>query len=256
MTLKMRKLTVALFALALSFSAFTKDLSAREKVVLGVGEFAPYISQNLPDYGFMAKMVAEAFDIAGFDVEYQFVPWNRAIVSTESGEMDGTPGWYKNPEREEKFYISDPLVDDSQSLFHLKTLDFNWKDIADLKGIKIGGTLGYSYGDDFDEAVKSKAIEVEWAPSDPQNFRKLLAGRITLFPMNTIPGVDMMKKELGAEADGITYHPTPLRSQPLHLLMSRAKAENERVIELFNSALKEIKESGRYSEYLGTGPSE
>ncbi|TWI65065.1 polar amino acid transport system substrate-binding protein [Desulfobotulus alkaliphilus] len=221
-------------------------------VRLGVDEFPPYISKDLPGYGILGQIVAESFERAGFEAVYVFVPWKRALKSVEEGEfLDGTPAWFRTPEREAAFYVSDALVDDSQSFFHLKDFPFDWEKIEDLKGVQIGATLGYDYGEDFARAYDKEEISVEWVSRDVQNFRKLLVERIQVFPMNTLAGYGILQTDFSEQdAARITHHPRPLRAEALHLLLSKKNPENAAVMERFNRGLKELKKSGRYDEIL------
>lgn len=233
------------------FLFFSVNVSASEKIRMGIDEMPPYISQEMEYYGFLCRIITEVFAAEGIEVVYEFVPWNRAILTCEAGHLHGTPGWFRTPEREKTFYVTDPLVDDSQSFFHLKDYKFDWNTIEDLKGIRIGATLGYNYGDEFAKAEKEKRITVERIPTDEQNFQKLLAKRIDIFPMNTLTGYSMLNKLFSPQVSGMfTTHPKPIRSAPLHLLLSKKIPDNERLLKLFNNGLQELKESGKYEQYL------
>lgn len=224
---------------------------ATEKVRIGVGEMPPYLSERLEGYGFLARIVTESFALSDIETEFYFVPWNRAIENTKMGLLDGTPGWFSTPERERDFHVSSALVNDTQSFFHLKTFDFDWSSLEDLKGIAIGATLGFSYGDIFDRAFNDGSLEIDWISDDLQNFYKLLAGRISLFPMNTLTGLDMIAKEIPSDlASKITYHPRPLRSEPLRLLISRSTPRQGELLDKFNSGLAELHKIGRYGELM------
>ncbi|SMG26185.1 substrate-binding periplasmic protein [Dethiosulfovibrio salsuginis] len=155
----------------------------------------------------------------------------------------------QHPERERDFHVSSPLVNDTQSFFHLKTFKFDWETVEDLKGTVIGATLGYSYGKVFDQGVRDGKLEIDWISTDLQNFHKLLAGRISLFPMNTLTGLDMIGKEFSPYlAKKIVYHPRPLRSEPLRLLISRATPEHKNLLDKFNQGLEELHRTGEYDE--------
>jgi polar amino acid transport system substrate-binding protein len=224
---------------------------SEETVTLAIGEMPPYVSQDAEHYGFFCRIITEILSSNGLKTEYKFVPWNRAIIKTEEGYYDGTPGWYRTPERETAFYVSDPLADDTQSFFHLKTYPFEWNAIEDLKGIRIGATLGYNYGDQFSAAEKEGRILVDRVAKDETNFKKLLHKRIDIFPMNTLTGYSMLHTMFKPEIVSLfANHSKPVRSATLHLLLSRKVQRNEQLIILFNKGLRALKESGRYDEYL------
>lgn len=224
---------------------------SQQKITLGVGEFPPYISKSMKNNGFFCQIITEVLKNNNIEVEYYFVPWSRAIKNTEVGEFHGTPGWYRTREREEKFYISEPLVNDNQTFFHLKTYAFDWKNMNDLRGITIGTTIEYNYGEEFSRALKRGIIKVDEVAYDEMNFKKLLSSRIDIFPMNTLPGYYMLHKLFKKEVvEMFTNHPKPLRTATLHLLLSKKIKTNKQLLKVFNTGLLELKKSGKYQQYL------
>ncbi|SIP87530.1 amino acid ABC transporter substrate-binding protein, PAAT family [Alkalispirochaeta americana] len=225
---------------------------SRQVIRLGVDDFPPYISRDQPGYGVLAEIITEVFAQAGLEVRYLFMPWNRALLHTEEGDLlEGTPGWFRTPQREEVFLVSDPIVSDCQSFFHLKDRSISWNTVEDLKGFVIGATRGYDYGAAFMKAREEGTLDVEWVSRDIYNFRKLLLGRIDLFPMNTLAGYSLLGEHFPPEeAARVTHHDTLLRSQDLHLLLSRNPGENRTRLEQFNRGLQELRQSGRHAELL------
>ena len=56
----------------------TSYLAVAEKITLANGEWAPYLSENLKHYGYISRIVKEAFEEEGYEVEYVFLPWKRS----------------------------------------------------------------------------------------------------------------------------------------------------------------------------------
>ena len=171
------KIIVVLCLCNIATTGFTE-----ETIRLASGEWAPYISESLPYYGVASRIVTEAFALKGVKVTYGFHPWKRSHTYADSGEWDGTVVWFDTPERRKIVYISDPVIEVKYVFFHLKSYSFSWTSIDDLKDIKIGATLGYHYGEAFQQAEKAHVINVHRVPKDEQNFKKLLRGRIQIFP--------------------------------------------------------------------------
>ena len=65
--------------------------------------------------------------------------------------------------------------------------------LEDLRQYTTGVTLGYSYGKEFDSISKTMT-NIDSAPTDLQNYRKLLAHRIEIFPGNEIVAKGLFKK--------------------------------------------------------------
>lgn len=232
------------------FSIVTNGF-AEETIRLTNGEWPPYLSKNLKYYGVASRIVAEAFALEGIKVKYVFYPWKRAYQNAETGKWDGSVVWFDTPKRRTAFYISDSVIDVQYVFFHLKSYSFNWDNIEDLKGIRIGGTLGYNYSKMFQKAEETGIIKVERVPKDEQNFKKLLKGRIQIFPNDLDVGYAMLRNIFAPEQVQLfTYHPKPVRAAPHHLLLSKKIKRNKRMIELFNKGLKRLKANGQVEQYL------
>jgi polar amino acid transport system substrate-binding protein len=108
------RLLPLLFALLLPLAA------TADEVRLTNGEWSPYLGQNLPHHGVASRIVEEAFALEGTRVRWEFYPWARALRSAERGKSDGSAVWLRSPEREQAFYISDPVVESGYYLFHRK----------------------------------------------------------------------------------------------------------------------------------------
>lgn len=218
---------------------------------IAMDDFPPYISRKLPGYGPMARMIEEAFALRDVEVEFHFVPWKRALTTTEAGGYEGTPAWFATPEREAAFYVSPPLVDDSQSFFYLKEKPFDWRTVADLGGLSLGATAGYDYGPEFAAAAASGRLSVQWVATDLQAFKMLLSGRIAVFPMNTHAGRRILAMEFPVEAAArVAVHPRPLRVEPLHLLLTRKQPLGAVLAARFEEGFAELKASGRYARLI------
>lgn len=242
----MRKLLTCLLCALLVSPA-----GAAEVVRLTNGEWPPYLGENLPHQGVASRIVAEAFALEGISVQWEFHPWARSLQLAERGMRHGSAVWLRSAERETQFFISDPVVESGYYLFHRKNYSFDWQQVSDLQGRRLVGTRGYDYGEAFQQAEASGQLRVNRVTSDETAFRQLLAGRVDLFPMDKVVGFDMLHQHFSAaERAQLSFHPKPLRSDSLHLLMSRQVAENAELIERFNRGLQQLRDSGKVAQYL------
>jgi polar amino acid transport system substrate-binding protein len=224
-------------------------------VRLTSGEWPPYHSQTLPDYGVVSHVVTEAFRLQGVDVQYGFFPWRRALELSRIGKWDGAASWLKNPARERDFYVSDPIFDGHYFLFHLKETPLEWSTIADLSKYRLGITQEYFYGEEFAAALKEGKLTAEAVPSEEQNFRKLLAGRIDAFPINDRVAFAILSKHFSSQDIArLSFDPKPLYSPTVHLLLNRKNPENRKLMDEFNLGLKKLKASGRFDAYMRGAP--
>lgn len=238
------------FLLTLACLLFASFASA-ERILLSNGHWPPYLCEQLPHYGVASRIVSEAFALEGVTVEWKFYPWARALHLARLGEVDGTAVWLRSPEREQHFFISDPVVDSQYLLFHRKDKPLDWQDIDDLARLRLGATTGYDYGEAFQQAEAEGRLQVRRQTSDDLGLRQLLAGRLDALPIDPVVAQFILHEQFSAEERAqITFHPRPLSIGSLHLLLSRQVAGNAELMERFNLGLRQLRESGKVVQDL------
>lgn len=254
---------VVILCLVMGFSSWVRAEKVpvvspvQDRVRITNGDWPPYLSETLADHGIASRIVTTAFKSAGIAVEYGFFPWARSYYLAEKGDWDGTAVWLDNPERQKLFYVSDPVIVSGYVFFHRKDQPFDWNRIEDLKGLRVGGTLEYDYGAAFNQAESTGVFTVERAVQDELNFRKLLMDRIDVFPMDRVVGVSILHQRFAARQYRLlTFHPKPLRKDPLHLLLTRKNPANAERMRLFNQALDRLRRAGEIERFIveGLGP--
>jgi len=226
-------------------------LFGNEIIRITNGEWIPFMSKEVRNYGFVSEIVSEAFLLEGIKVEYGFYPWVRSLELARIGQWDGTIGWAKTEEREKDFYFSDePIWTAIVVFFYLSSTEFDWKKMGDLKEYRIGVTSGYSYGKEFDSFAEENKDLIEYTAEDINNFKKLLAGRIDVFPMDIDVGLYIVNKYFRNDSKFIRTHLKILDKRPQYLLLSKRNPNNAIFIERFNRGLKKLKENGKEEKIL------
>jgi polar amino acid transport system substrate-binding protein len=219
---------------------------AERTVRLTNGEWPPYLSASLPDNGLVSRIVVEAFAQQGLRVQFGFFPWPRALMLAKIGDWDGTVGWVVSPERSRDFIYSDPVIATETVFYHLKSWQFSWAGMADLKRYRIGVTQDYFYGDVFNAALAQGKFTVESVGRDEQNLTKLLGGRIDIFPIDKRVASTMLRQHFSAtDIERFTFDPKPVHTQPLHVMFGKAVPGNRQLADEFNKGLKKLKANGR-----------
>jgi polar amino acid transport system substrate-binding protein len=77
----MKKIIIFLF-IFFSLNSFGK------KVSIATLEWPPYISSKIKGNGSVARIITKAFKSVGYEVEFEFLPWARAISYIKSGQVD------------------------------------------------------------------------------------------------------------------------------------------------------------------------
>ncbi|BBE32084.1 ABC transporter substrate-binding protein [Tepiditoga spiralis] len=215
------------------------------------GEWTPYLSKKLKYYGVASRIVTDAFKNVNIKVEYGFFPWKRSYKLAKIGEWDGSIGWSYNEERGKDFYFSMPFLDLKDVLFFKKSGKTKFESYEDLIGKTIGTVIGFYYGEEFEKAKKLKIFKIDEAKSDEINFKKLLAGRVDFIVESYYVGLSILRKNFTKEEiEQIGISKKVVRVGHYSLILNKKDENHKKIIELFNKGLKQLKESGKYDQYL------
>ena len=231
----------------LSITSYAQDI-----IRITNGEWEPFMSEYSPHYGINSHIVSEAFKREGITVEWGFFPWIRAYQEAKMGtEWDASATWRAIDETKTQFLISEPVSTTSFIYFHLKINNFEWNSFDDLKEKVVGGTFEYDYGREFMKARAANKFEIEMVATDEQNFKKLLAGRIDIFPQDPIVGYAQIRNTFSPkQAKLFTHHPKEFENSTLHLIISKNSPNAEFFLDKFNTGFRKLKKSGRLAEML------
>ncbi len=102
----------------------------------------------------------------------------------EAGERDGTLAFSKTAERLNTFRFSQTALGNLTVVFyHRKDVPFEWTELKDLEGYRIGGMQGYAATDELENLnAEGVHLTLGYATTEQLNFKKLLAKRIDVFP--------------------------------------------------------------------------
>lgn len=121
---------------------------------------------------------------------------------------------------------------------------FVFKRLADLKGKKIGGGLGVSYGQAVDTALQKGLFSMERDTDATERVFKVLQGRLDAAVIgHGMPGYEAVvtsNVRLAARYDELVVLPTPLERDPLYFAM-RKTMEQQGVVARLNKALREMR---------------
>jgi len=233
-------------------SFMVSSASAEEIITVATLEYHPWTGKNLKFNGFVNHVITEAFKPKGYSVKFAYLPWKRGVIETKSGEYAALSYVYLSKGRQKEFYLSEPISEEKIVFFHLKSNPIkDWDTLADLKNYKFGATRGYTYTKEFWQAAKSKQIKVDVTDSDKQNFEKLFAGRIDIFPSGLVNGSSLLQQEFdGSKSHLLSYHQKPLSKTTGHLAFTRNRTNSEQLLQIFNQGLAELKEAGLYNVFV------
>lgn len=223
---------------------------SRLSIVLASDEWPPYLGSNLPDNGILSRVVTAAFARANVMVTYRFLPNNRSLQSARNGTADGSLGWAPSPERLQDLLYSQLVMSARMVFFQRKSDQRRWAQLADLAGLRIGITIGNFYSAEFDRLVQQGVLHTDGAADDLSNFRKLLARRIDLFPIEEDVGQFLLARNFSPLQAGQLVSSPAFWSAPLHVVIWRRHPQGAELIARFNRGLQALQSSGEFDRMV------
>ncbi len=244
-------LSLGLLLSPISIFSHSSAQAADDKITVTVGEWPPFLSQQLEDGGVIAQLIRDVFAADGIEAKLEFLPWGRGYHETAGGNYNAMGVWMHKEEREADFLFSDPILTERFVFFYRKDRPFDWKSLEDLNGYRMGGGIKYSYGPEFDAALAAGKFSMDREANDRTNFEKLLAGRVELYPQEISVGYFAIRENFTPEQRAkITHHPKAILNNQSFVLFPKKLPGSEVLIARFNKRLAEFKDSGKYQLYI------
>jgi polar amino acid transport system substrate-binding protein len=171
--------------LLLVVSIFVSILRAEnETIVIGADSWCPVNCEpNSDNPGYMIEIAKKIFEEQAIKVEYQVMPWSRAIIEAEKGNIQAIVGAFKG-DAPHFIYPQEELGLIGNSFFTHVHNDWYFQNVDSLKQIILGTVKGYEYGDTVRQYLANKenlGKVVEFTGGKNvlhRSFKMLLANRI------------------------------------------------------------------------------
>jgi len=258
----LRVLLAIVLALAapLAMAQAKQAKPAKPVVRLATLDWEPYIGQKLPDQGYTAALIREAYRDQGWKVQVEIYPWARALHLARTGEIDGLMPEYFNSSRKNEFIYSFPFPGGPLVLYKRQADDIGFitdpeKDqdraLRALQGKRFGVVRGYLNTPVFDAA---KYLKKEEANDDATNLRKLVYKRIDLAVIDRRVAEYLIRTQYPDYAARIEPMEPALTDNPLYIAFSLKSPKHQEARAAFNRGLAAMKKDGRidalYRKYI------
>jgi polar amino acid transport system substrate-binding protein len=213
-------------------------------IKLACTDFPPFkIKKDItsPDHhGIDLDVIKAAFAIDGYNVDFDFYPWKRALETARAGQVDGLCGCNFRPEREQQFIYSEKVGEISVGIFVNKESSLNEiTDLDQLSGLSVGAVRDYATHKQLQEYPNIKIVD---ANDERQLLRLLLAGRIDA--IYTFRDVVYYRMAQNNNTSTIRYY--ELNSEPYYLCFPRKIIDSPQTVKDFNRGLHTIQNNGLY----------
>lgn len=208
--------------------------------------WAPYAyTEDGQPAGMDLEVTTQVFERMGVQVQWEFVPWRRALAMVEQGRADGVLDIFWTAARDsDLLYPGEPLSDAQFVLYQANARPHTFSHLDDLKGLKIGVVAGYDYGTAF---MQHPGFERESAATEAANFGKLLLGRLDLLVTDRRTGAYAVRRQ-GLQRQ-VSPLPGSISERPQYLALRRAPGM-QALAERFSDELRRFKREPAYTALL------
>jgi polar amino acid transport system substrate-binding protein len=200
--------------------------------------------------GFMIEIAQRTLAQGGHTVDYDLMPWERALHSAENGTIDCVVGAYKSDAPNLLFPENSQGVDITAT-FVKKGSPWRYSNLEGLKSVQVGGITGYSYGDDVDAFIEQNPQKVQLLSGDTaleQNIRKLLGGRIdVILESPSVLNAKLKELNLQGQADFAGAIGEP---ENLYIACTPQKDSSRAYIKMISDGTQQLRQSGELKKIL------
>lgn len=145
--------------------------------------------------------------------------WKRAQAQASAGAVDVLCAAYRTSERLVTLaYPATPFMQDINVVWVPVGRQFTFQRWEDLIGKHGTAMLGESYGQKFDDFIKTR-LRMEWTSTPLQSLQKLALGRVDYYPFS-LHGGKIQVQQFGY-AGRIAHLPMPISTEDIFIAVSR-----------------------------------
>lgn len=244
------------FKLLLCVISFTAQAD-NQVVRIAISDFPPFeFFENGKIEGIDKQTISDVLTRAGYQVEFYPLPWKRALMLMDSGEMDALASIPKNSDTESLFIFSKPIMYTQYYFLKNKSLTIEPKNFSDIKNYNIGIIDGYFYTDKLNNTEFLQLSPITSPTPDVDNLQKLNHGRIDLVACSIHVCKYWLNKynTLFSNIDYLTSL-TIDDGHTLHVAFSKKdSARSNEIVAKFNTELSKYIEEGNIEKNITQYP--
>ena len=204
--------------------------------------------------GYVVETMKLIFEPKGYTLDYQIMPWKRAIAEGEKGAIHGIIGAIKS-DAPTFVFPEEPAGVSDTTFFVKKGSTWKYAGIDSFKGKCLGVSAGYAYEDPLGAYLKANAGNArlinESAGDQPLELgiKKLQADRVDICVEASIvfwTRVDRM----GISRDSFMDAGMLGETEPLYVAFSPAKPESKDLAKTFSEGIRALRKSGELGRVL------
>ena len=228
--------------LAAAPAAAQPPAAAPQEALVIVAEHAPPASMKEGDEvtGRETEKIRDMLGRLAIPYKIDILPWKRAVTMAQQQRNTCVYSTSRTPEREKQFKWVGPtdeaewvFIGRADHKFQLRTLD-------DARSLRIGT---YN-GDARDEFLRARGFNVEPAPNDASNPKKLLLNRIDLWAVGLRAGASLPAELAGDKGEIVpllTFH-------RVKVYLACHPSVSDTLVERMNATLDTMRRDGTFAK--------
>jgi polar amino acid transport system substrate-binding protein len=205
--------------------------------------------------GFGLEMMRIIFGEAGYEVDYQLVPWKRALEDARTGVIDSVIGATRSEAEGLKIPV-ESLGKARTFLFTLKNHPWKYKGAQSLEMVRLTGILGYDYGSEVSGYLEKHRFDPERVDlmgglnAFEKNLWKLERGVVDVIPED--PDVFHSQIQLlGRDPKNFRVAGELQDEFEVFLAFSECAGSGENLVKIWDEGVQRIRENGTLEKILG-----
>jgi len=241
-----RAVAIALSCLCSGFS-----VSHAETVTIRADAWYPVNGQPGSDRpGYMIELASTILAGHGYSVDYQTMPWERAVDSVRKGKYDCVVGAFRGDTPD--FVFPRENWGRFATWFYTRAGNpWRYTGLDSLRKQTIGIIGGYAYGDALDNFIQQNSSRFHALKGEAaleNNIEKLLAGRISVIAEAPLV-MNAKLKELGLQGK-VRPAGRLNEGEAVYIACSPAKPRSRRLVDWFDAGIKALRRSGELAKIL------
>lgn len=224
--------------------------SASKVLILAADSWCPYnCTPTDPQPGYLVELAIRIYGSKGYRVEYQVMPWKRAIEMTKVGQIDGVLA-VCDIEASGLVKTEKPVGIMQNMVATMAEKKFKWSGVNVIGSRRAGMINGYGYGDDLLAWATAHPEQVDYSTGSEAleaMIKKLKTGRID-FLQDDIHVLEYrlakmgLKKNVALQPEGESY--------PLRVAFSPQRSDGTELAKMFDEGIAQMRRTGELARLL------
>lgn len=249
----MRVMAVWMFLVA-AMAAVGPSAQA-DRLSLRADYWCPYNCQPTGDrQGYIIDIARAVFAPRGDEIDYDIIPWSRALLEVEQGKITAAIGAVPNEAPALRFH-REPIGLSGNSFAIRRDFTFSYTGIDSLRGLRFGAMQDYSYdnGGEIDQYVAQAHSSgdtlqlVSGHEGTSQNLRKLMGNRVdVIIDSHFVIQYAVSELEL---TDRVAVLPA-FAPGPIYLAFNPTAPQTAAYIDALDNGIRSLRASGQLAAIL------